>query len=129
MIVAPRRPHAGLATILVVDDDPAVRDVVADLLAEQGYRVRCAAHGQEALAIVASEPIDLIISDVLMPRLDGPSLVRRLRQQGYDQPIVLMSAHTTGVPGELPDISFVRKPFDISRLLRLVDDLVEGREP
>jgi two-component system cell cycle sensor histidine kinase/response regulator CckA len=94
MAATPHTLPAEAATILVVDDDPVVRDMAGEVLAEGGYHVRCVASRREALEIVAGERIDLVLSDVLMPQLDGPSLVRCLQAQGYGQPIVLMSAHT-----------------------------------
>jgi DNA-binding NtrC family response regulator len=129
MASAPRSLCTAAATILIVDDDPRVRDVVAELLAEDGYQVRCAANGHEALAILASDEIDLVLSDVMMPQLDGPSFVRRLQAQGYHQPVVLMSAHVTSAVHMLPDVTFLPKPFDLDGLLRLVVRLLDGSQP
>ena len=106
------------ATVLVVDDEPAIREIVAMLLEDEGYLVRHANDGVEALAAVDDDSIDLVVSDVVMPRLDGASLVRKLRRRGYLIPVVLMSAVYADV--DLPGVRFVPKPFEIDRLLGTV---------
>ena len=116
-------PQEGLethptATVLVVDDEPAIREVIATLLEDEGYLVRYAKDGLEALDTIDDDEIDLIVSDVVMPRLDGASLVRKLRRRGYVMPVVLMSAVYADV--DLPGVRFVPKPFEIDRLLGAV---------
>lgn len=106
------------ATVLVVDDEPAIREIVATLLEDEGYRVRHAKDGLEALAAIDGDRIDLVVSDVVMPRLDGASLVRKLRHRGYLVPVVLMSSVYAEV--DLPGVRFVAKPFEIDRLLRTI---------
>jgi FixJ family two-component response regulator len=103
-------PHEGLethpaATVLVVDDEPAIREVIATLLEDEGYLVRHAKDGLEALDTINDDQIDLIVSDVVMPRLDGMQ-------------VVLMSAVYADV--DLPGVRFVPKPFEIDRLLGTV---------
>jgi two-component system, OmpR family, response regulator MprA len=106
------------ATVLVVDDEPAIREIVATLLEDEGYLVRHAKDGLEALAAIDDDSIDLVVSDVIMPRLDGASLVRKLRRRGHLIPVVLMSAVYADV--DLPGVRFVPKPFEIDRLLGTV---------
>ena len=84
--------HETTPTVLVVEDEPAIREVVADLLEDEGYAVRQAADGLEAIDELEVDGVDLVLSDVRMPRLDGPALARRLRRHGYAVPVVLMSA-------------------------------------
>jgi CheY-like chemotaxis protein len=105
-------------TVLVVDDEPAIRDIVATLLEDEGYVVRRANDGMEALAAVDDTRIDLVLSDVIMPGLDGASLARKLRRRGDGIPVVLMSAVYAEV--DLPGVRFVPKPFEIDRLLGTV---------
>ena len=107
-----------VVTVLVVDDEPAIREVIATLLEDEGYLVRHAKDGLEALDTINDDEIDLIVSDVVMPRLDGASLVRKLRRRGYVMPVVLMSAVYADV--DLPGVRFVPKPFEIDRLLGTV---------
>lgn len=116
-------PHEDLethpvATVLVVDDEPAIREVIATLLEDEGYLVRHAKDGLEALDAINGDRVDLIVSDVVMPRLDGASFVRKLRGRGHLMPVVLMSAVYADV--DLPGVRFVPKPFEIERLLGAV---------
>ena len=106
-------------TVLIVDDEPSIRQVVASLMEDEGFAVQCARDGAEALAVVDSDGIDLVISDVVMPRLDGHALARKLQARPERVPVVLMSANRveSGVPG----VPLVRKPFDVERLLDAVD--------
>jgi CheY-like chemotaxis protein len=111
-----------MATILVVDDEEPVVDLLTDMLEDEGHTVIAAFNGRLALAIVEQRAPDLIISDVMMPFVDGIQLCRTLRQEhdATELPIILMSA---ALP---PDLStcganaFLGKPFDIDRF----DDLI-----
>jgi CheY-like chemotaxis protein len=105
-------------TVLVVEDEPAVRVVVADLLQDEGYAVRQASDGLQAIDQLEVDDVDLVLSDVRMPRLDGPSLARRLRGHGHAVPVVLMSA--VDVEVDLPGVCFLPKPFDRDHLLHVV---------
>ena len=78
--------------ILVVDDDPAVRESLRRSLIFNGYAVVLAADGEEALDKVQSERPDMAILDVMMPKLDGLEVCRELRSQGDDIPILLLTA-------------------------------------
>jgi DNA-binding response OmpR family regulator len=80
------------ATILVVDDDTDCREIASRLLRLEGYTVRTAAGGDECLRLVASEPVDLILLDVMMPDMDGFEVCAALREQGRRIPIILLTA-------------------------------------
>ena len=110
-------------TILVVDDDRPIADVIGDLLCEEGYDVRIAYDGQAALREVVRQPVDLLLSDVMMPKVDGPTLVRRLRQRGEAVPVIFMSAVYQDV--DIPGVEFVPKPFDIGRLAAVVERVLD----
>ena len=114
----PHPTHETTPTVLVVEDEPAIREVVADLLEDEGYAVRQAADGLEAIDELEVDGVDLVLSDVRMPRLDGPALARRLRRHGYAVPVVLMSA--VDVEVDLPGVGFLPKPFDRDHLLHAV---------
>ena len=114
----PQNPQAPPPTVLVVDDEPAIREVVACMLEDEGYTVRQATDGLEALQEMEAEEIDLVLSDVKMPGLDGAALVQGLRRRRLAVPVVLMSAVSTGV--DLPGVPFLPKPFEPERLLRTV---------
>ncbi|HEU5433571.1 MAG TPA: response regulator [Thermomicrobiales bacterium] len=104
------------ATVLVVDDEAAIRELARLALEDEGYRVCGAATGVEALAAVERERPDLVLSDIWMPQMDGLTLAGRLTGLGI--PVILMSAIATAV--DLPGVPLLRKPFDLDRLLGLV---------
>ena len=103
-------------TILVVDDEPHIADLLAEALGDEGYRVRRAYDGLAALAAADEADPDVVVTDVMMPGLDGVDLARRLRERGV--PVVLMSAARTTV--DLPGVRFVPKPFDLDEMLAAV---------
>lgn len=109
-------------TVLVVDDDPSIADLLCVLLQEEGYEVHGVGDGEEALAAVAEETPDVIVADVMMPRLDGLEMTQALRERGIDAPVVLMSAVYADV--DLPGIRFVPKPFDLDDLVAVVNRLM-----
>ena len=110
--------HPVIPTVLVVEDEPTIRELMAILLEEEGYAVRQATDGLEAWETVEQYPVDLILSDVKMPRLDGASLAQRLRARGNPLPIVLMSAVYAEV--DLPGVRFLRKPINCEHLLDII---------
>ena len=80
--------------------------------------MRRASDGLQAIDEMEVDDVDLVLSDVRMPRLDGPSLARRLRRHGYAVPVVLMSA--VDVEVDLPGVRFLPKPFDRDHLLHVI---------
>jgi DNA-binding response OmpR family regulator len=106
------------STALVVDDEFYIVDLLADILADEGFQVLRAYDGLSALAIAEETPVDLVVADVMMPKMDGIALALRLRQRFSDVRIVLMSAAVTQVP---PGFEFIAKPFDINELLEKLD--------
>jgi len=107
------------ALVLVVDDEPLIRDLLAEWLVEEGYRVHCAADGQEALDLVEAEIPDVIVTDIKMPRVHGLQLVERLRNAGHATPIVVISTWTP--PCGLPGVRYVPKPFDLDHITAAVE--------
>jgi two-component system OmpR family response regulator len=103
-----------MPTILVVDDDAHIRDVVQYALEREGFRVAACADGSAALARIAAGGVDLVVLDVLMPELDGLSLCRRIRQ-GSRLPIIFLSSRGEEVDRilglELGGDDYVPKPF------------------
>ncbi len=111
-----------MATILVVDDEEPVVDLLTDMLEDEGHTVIPAYNGRVALDIVAHQSPDLVISDVMMPFVDGIQLCRRLREAHDAQhlPVILMSA---AMPPDLDECganAFLGKPFDIDRFDALI---------
>ncbi len=107
--------------ILVADDEGCIVDLLSTLLDEEGFQVMKAYDGEEAWELARRNPPDLVISDVGMPRLDGLGLLRRLRRAPVlsQTPVILMSA--VHRPIDVDRAAFVPKPFDIDRLLSVIE--------
>jgi hypothetical protein len=128
------RPAAahGSETIVVVEDDPSVRRVTARALSRAGYRVLAASDGAEALesALRASSPVDLVISDVVMPGMSGPNVVDAMRKLFSKVKVLYVSGYTRdsmatrGVVDE--GAEFVQKPFTADALLARVRSVLDA---
>ena len=137
LTLQPQRPNTGPvgslvmpATILVVDDDPVIQKLLAVNFEMEGYRVVTAGDGEEALAQVASEQPDAVVLDVMMPKIDGIEVVRRMRADAAAAaiPVLLLSARA-----QAKDIAegldagadaYMTKPFDPLDLLERVASLI-----
>jgi CheY-like chemotaxis protein len=113
-----------MKTILVIDDERSIAAMVAEVLEGEGYRVVVAHDGEEGYQRLAHQPIDLIVSDVMMPRMDGRVLAERLqRDAAYAHiPIILMSAgleHHSQL--DYADDRFLKKPFTLHTLLAMIE--------
>jgi hypothetical protein len=120
------------ATVLVVEDEPALRTIMRKGLHRQGHRVLEASSGSEALALLAEsdEPVHLVISDLVMPEMDGAEFLRRVARMRPGVPSILVSGYGAGqLPpdAELPtDQRFLAKPFAMDELARAVDGALES---
>jgi len=122
------------ATILVVDDEPAVLDTVRDGLSVHGYQVLKAASGDEALQVAQGHPgpIALALVDVVMPGMSGPEVVQRLHQIRPDLKILFMSGFSTEVivvHGITQRDPMLVKPFTLDALGRKVREILDYRSP
>jgi len=122
-----QRPRSG--TVLVVEDETALRKLVSKVLTGTRYRVLEASHGQEALALAADhgKPIDLLLTDVLMPGMSGPELMDHLRRTQSDMLVLFMSGYDRELLGKRaadPGVRFLPKPFTPQTLLATVNDLL-----
>ena len=111
------------ALILVVDDDPEVRQLIYDVLDSEGFEVEMAADGREALEKATRRRPSLLVLDLTLPRLSGPELAAQLGSlSGQPVPVLVISGD--GQAGskarELGAFAYLHKPFDIEDLLRLV---------
>ena len=125
-VVKAPRDLSGAGRILFVEDEAAVRGIAARLLRQRGYEVIEAADGEEAL-VLAEEwagQIDMLISDVIMPGLDGPSLLRKARPFLGDAPVMFISGYAESDFSDLlqdeTGVSFLPKPLDIKTLAERV---------
>ena len=116
-----------MRTILVIDDEVAVRSVLQDILHDEGYRVLLADHAEEGLAYLRTVLVELVVSDVMLPGMTGVELcaVLAANRRFAGIPLMLMSA--AQMPGDLPTppyAGFLRKPFHLDELLQRIDDAV-----
>lgn len=115
-------------TILVVDDDTILLESIADLLLLSDFRVLTASNGVEALALLKQELPDCIISDVMMPEMDGYGLLEAIRshEAWSDIPVILITAYDRPFSSRtkrdvMPD-AVLSKPFDVDHLIDIVSD-------
>lgn len=115
--------------ILIVDDEFGLADILAELLRERGYEVALAINGQAGLAALAESRPSLVLLDVMMPIVDGPQMLRRMRADPayLNVPVVFMTALPEAVPRESPPLhqAVLQKPFTIEQLLAAIDRLLE----
>jgi CheY-like chemotaxis protein len=121
--------------VLVVDDEEGLRDLLCRTLQAEGYSTLAAGHGAEALEVMeaAADPVDLVVTDVVMPGMDGRELGRRLSQRWPDLPVLYISAYDVndifrrGSPRT--SAPFLQKPFPLEGLVTIVRDLIANRSP
>jgi CheY-like chemotaxis protein len=115
-------------TILIVDDEFDIVDVLGDLLTAEGYQVVTASNGREGLVRLREAPVDLVLLDCMMPVVDGPEMLRLMREEQSIPkiPVIMMSA--AEVRRQVQDLgcsAFLKKPFDLNTLLETVARLVD----
>jgi two-component system cell cycle sensor histidine kinase/response regulator CckA len=136
-MIEPEKPQAprdltGVGTILLVEDEDAVRDFAVRALTMRGYRVLPASSGEEALDLVHTHEgeIDLLISDVVMPSMDGPALVKAVREIKPNLRIIFISGYAEEAfrnsPDRPEDFHFLPKPFSLKQLTTKVKDVLEA---
>ena len=118
----------GEGTILLVEDEEGLRALNARGLASRGYTVLEAGNGVEAIEVLekSGKPVDLVVSDVVMPEMDGPTLMRELRRRHPDLKIIFVSGYAEDVFQKHPDgggqFAFLAKPFTLKQLVAAVKD-------
>jgi two-component system, cell cycle sensor histidine kinase and response regulator CckA len=121
----------GTGTIMLVEDEDMVRAVAERALVRNGYTVVTAANGEEALeALEGRTDIDLLVSDVVMPVMDGPTMVRQVRESMPSMPILFMSGYAEEQLRKMIDldnIAFLPKPFSVQQLAEAVRDALATR--
>jgi two-component system cell cycle sensor histidine kinase/response regulator CckA len=125
------RRNAG--RILVVEDEESLRRMLSSLLVRNGYEVSVAGSGEEAIRLASQspDPHDLVLTDVVMPGINGFSVMHELRHAKPDLKVVLMSGHHDEKVSRdrdlAPGTAFLNKPFALGDLLRTVDELLDRR--
>jgi two-component system cell cycle sensor histidine kinase/response regulator CckA len=127
-----RADLTGKGRILLVEDEDAVRAFAIRALSSRGYTVVEADSGESALAVMErqTEPFDLILSDVVMPEMDGPTLLRELRKRGVTTRVIFVSGYAEdaferNLEGQT-DFAFLPKPFSLKQLVEKVKEVMEG---
>jgi two-component system, cell cycle sensor histidine kinase and response regulator CckA len=122
----------GRGTVLLVEDEDAVRSFAARALGQRGYNVLEATTGAEALEVFANHKgeVDLVVSDVIMPEMDGPTLMQKLRRERPDLKMIFISGYAEDAfrkhLAENEDFMFLQKPFDLKELAAAVKAALQG---
>lgn len=117
-----------MPTILIIDDEPAIAEVVAEVLVDEGYEALTASRGRDALALIATRPPDLMLVDLYMPEMSGLDLLAHIRGDAVLSliPIVMMTAGTLSEfdLGRSGAAQVISKPFNVDDLIATVRMLV-----
>jgi two-component system cell cycle sensor histidine kinase/response regulator CckA len=122
----------GQETVLVVEDEPAVRRAMQRNLERLGYEVLAACDGEDALRIAASLPgVDLLVSDVVMPGIDGPQLACELRARWHDLPVLFVTGYSADRLARSdavgPHDRVLEKPYHLNDLARTIRAMIDAR--
>jgi CheY-like chemotaxis protein len=116
--------------ILLAEDEVVIRNLLGTMLTKQGYKVLTASDGLEAMEVCKkfSDPIQLLITNVTMPRMDGLALTTKVREERPDIRVIVISGQTNAdiLDGNRPD-AFLRKPFQPVTILKAVQDILDRR--
>jgi CheY-like chemotaxis protein len=114
---------AVATTILLVDDDPGVRYALTEVLADRGYHVVAVDSGLRALAALAG--VDVVVTDLSMPGMDGLELVTQIAARAPELPVILLTAHSSEnlvrIASSRGACSCLSKPFDIDEIARVIE--------
>ena len=119
-------------TILIVEDDQALQDALTETLQLAGYSVKTADHGEQAMAILTQDKVNLVISDIQMPIMDGQTLLKKIRSQNIAAPVMLMTAY--GTIQQAVDamregaVDYLVKPFEAEVLVNMVSHYIGNNE-
>jgi CheY-like chemotaxis protein len=118
-------------TILLVDDEYSIVEVLTQLLEEEGYSVASAANGQEALELASASVPDLVITDQMMPVMSGSELFQALEKRPAlaKVPVILITSAPMSAPRELRWAEFIVKPFEFDELARVIHRVLRDTKP
>jgi OmpR family response regulator RpaB len=119
--------------VLIIDDEAHIRRVIELKFKNQGYRVRTATNGEEGLELIKAHEPDVVITDIMMPKLDGKTLCERVNELKKERPFltIVMTCRISPTEQEwinqMEDTVFVEKPFSLSTMLKCVDQYFNGQ--
>jgi DNA-binding NtrC family response regulator len=120
------------STLLIVDDEKNIRDGLAEAFGMEGYEALTASDGQEAMKLLEERYIDLVITDLKMPKVSGMELLQHIKQRWQNVPVIIITAHgdiTEAVSAmQYGALEFITKPLDLEHLLKLTKNALEIRE-
>jgi len=133
--MAEKEMGTGQRSVLIVDDDPALRETLRRMVTSVGYEVACAEDAKAAIATIGAQAPDIIISDIYMPTGDGFELLNWLRNNGLQIPVIAMSGSSSGsgeydqlsVAAHLGAAAVIDKPFRQSKLVETIDRVLAKR--
>jgi DNA-binding NtrC family response regulator len=119
-------------SILVVDDQEEICDLLQDFLSQEGYQVFTATNGSEALSLGKENELDLALLDIKMPGMDGMEVFRKLKKVRRDMDVIILTGYgTLGTAKEamrLGAYDYLTKPFDLSLVKNVIQEALESRE-
>ncbi len=124
----PAAPHAS--TILIVDDEPDLLEILKFSLEGEGFKILTASSVKEAFAIIHKSPLDLILTDVRMPEGDGLQVLSEGKRVSPGTAVILMTGFADVNPSEAfakGAVALLSKPFDHGRLIQIVNEHVRGK--
>ena len=118
--------HADSVKVLIIDDQPGIRRLLAEILIEEGYSVITAINGIEGIAKAEEMQPQIILVDMKMPGIDGLETLRELKQRNPHEKVIMMTAYgeldLVNQARELGSVGYVTKPFDLLRLCGMIKD-------
>ncbi|MFY7838132.1 MAG: response regulator [Novosphingobium sp.] len=126
----PKREWSGGGKVLLVEDEDTVRAVAERALVRQGYDVTTASDGEEGLEAIGRGTFDLVVSDVVMPTMDGPAMAREIRALKPDLPFLFMSGYAEEQLRreiDIPNMHFLAKPFSVQQICEAVEMVLRRR--
>lgn len=122
-IIPDQQAITGIDQILIVDDDDALRELLADILESRGYNVIASSDGYKALELIQQEKVSLVISDLEMPRINGIELAKRIKTLKPNLPIAIITGWGTELKENTSYFNYVlAKPFNLTEVLQLVEN-------
>lgn len=121
------------ATVLIVDDDPSICRILEKILQKEGYNIKIANSGRQAIKIVKRETVQLALLDIKMKGIDGMDTLQTIKSISPDTNIIMMTAHPTLETArramEHYAYDYITKPFDVDFLTELIKKCLTGKDP